>query len=63
MAVVGCSDVWVAASGGTETPFKARSGKKLLYVFNPREQQHAYLDCENDLILSEEEARGHLQMV
>lgn len=54
-------DAWVPACGGTETPFKARSGATLLYCYNPKTQQHAYLDCGCDMILTDEDARAHLQ--
>lgn len=47
---------WFPASGGTETPFRTRSGRRLLYCWQPSTGRHAYLDCETDLILSDEEA-------
>jgi len=56
------ADRWVPASGGTETPFFARSGAKLLYVFNPRTGKHAYLHMGSDLVLSDEEASIHLAL-
>ena len=49
-------DGWFPASGGTETPFTSRSGKRLLYCWNPAKGYHAYLDCGTDLILTPEEA-------
>jgi hypothetical protein len=48
---------WVPANGGTETPFLTRTGRKLLYCYQPRSGRHAYLDMGSDLILSDEEAR------
>lgn len=48
---------WVPAAGGTETPFRTRSGRKLLYVYQRSTGHHAYLDVETDLILSNEEAQ------
>jgi hypothetical protein len=51
---------WVPASGGTEEPFTARSGARLLYCYQPRSGKHAYLNLGTDLILSDEEARLHL---
>jgi hypothetical protein len=48
------------ANGGTETPFVSRSGKKLLYVWRPVDGKHAYLDCDSDIILTDEEAWNHL---
>ena len=62
MARVGNADRWVPASGGTETPFTARSGKTLLYVWNPRLGKHAYLDVAVDMILTDEDAFAHLRM-
>jgi hypothetical protein len=53
-------DSWVPACGGTETPFKARSGATLLYCYNPKTGRHAYLDCGTDMILTDEDARAHL---
>jgi hypothetical protein len=54
-------DAWVPACGGTETPFKARSGAILLYCFNPATGQHAYIDQGTDWVLTYEEAEAHLQ--
>lgn len=51
-------DTWVPACGGTETPFAARNGQRLLYCFNPALQRHAYLDLNQDLVLSDEEANA-----
>ena len=50
-------DHWIPACGGTETPFTARSGRRLLYCWNPKSGDHAYLDLGRDLILTAEEAR------
>lgn len=49
-------DIWIPASGGTETPFISRSGRKLLYCWNPGQDKHAYLDMGTDTILSDAEA-------
>jgi hypothetical protein len=51
---------WLPACGGTETPFLTRSGRTLLYCWQPSTGRHAYLDCGTDLILSNEEARLYL---
>lgn len=48
---------WLPANGGTEVPFFTRSGRKLLYCWQPATGRHAYLDCQTDLILSDEEAQ------
>lgn len=47
---------WVPACGGTEVPFTTRTGRRLLYCWQPSTGKHAYLDCNTDLILSDEEA-------
>jgi hypothetical protein len=62
-AVAENRDAWVPACGGAETPFRARSGATLLYCFNPALRQHAYLLVGSDLILSNEEAAAHMQMI
>jgi len=49
-------DAWVPACGGTEVPFKTRSGKMVLYVYNRATGKHAYLDLGTDLIMTDEEA-------
>jgi hypothetical protein len=59
-AVVGNLDCWVAASGGTEEVFTSRSGRRLLYCFNPKLQQHAYIDVGQDIVLTNEEAQNAL---
>lgn len=48
---------WFPANNGTEQPFITRTGRKLLYVWQPRTGKHAYLDCGTDLILTDEEAQ------
>lgn len=47
---------WLIANCGTEEPFTTRTGRTLLYCWQPSTGRHAYLDCGTDLILSEEEA-------
>lgn len=56
------NDNWMPACGGTETPFTARSGRRLLYCWQPSTGRHAYLDLGSDLILSDEEAQNALQL-
>lgn len=55
-------DVWIPASGGTETPFISRSGRKLLYCWNPGQDRHAYLDMGTDTILTDEEAFRYMEV-
>jgi len=47
---------WIPACGGTEVPFNTRSGRRLLYCWQPTTGRHAYLDCGTDIILTDEEA-------
>ncbi len=47
---------WFPACGGTEVPFTTRTGRRLLYCWQPSTGRHAYLDCGTDIILSDEEA-------
>jgi hypothetical protein len=47
---------WVPACDGTEVAFWTRSGRRLLYCWQPSTGRHAYLDVQTDLILSDEEA-------
>jgi hypothetical protein len=53
---------WYRACGGTEKPFPTRSGKVLLYCYQPSTGKHAYLDCGTDIILSDQEARAYLMV-
>jgi hypothetical protein len=48
---------WYPACGGTETPFIARNGYRLLYCYQPSTGSHAYINVDTDIILSDEEAR------
>jgi hypothetical protein len=51
---------WFPACGGTEVPFTTRTGRRLLYCWQPSTGRHAYLDLDTDLILSDEEAMAAL---
>ena len=53
---------WYPACGGTEEPFLARSGARLLYCYNPALQEHAYLNLNTDTILTQEESEMHMQL-
>ena len=54
------NDNWVPACGGLETPFTSRSGKRLLYCWQPSTGKHAYLDLDSDIILTQDEADAAL---
>lgn len=47
---------WLVANNGTETPITYRTGRRLLYVWQPSTGNHAYLDLGTDMILSAEDA-------
>jgi hypothetical protein len=51
---------WVPACGGAETPFRSRSGRVLLYCWQPSTGRHAYCDVNADVMLTDEEAREAL---
>ena len=53
---------WRPAHGGTETPFTTRSGRRLLYCYQPRSGRHAYLDVGTDMIMSDDDARLAMAM-
>jgi hypothetical protein len=48
---------WIPACGGTETPFRTRMGRRLLYCWQPSTGRHAYLDVDSDMILTDQEAQ------
>ena len=54
------SDAWVAACQGSEQPFVARDGTRLLYCYQASSGKHAYLDMDRDMILTDEEAANKL---
>jgi hypothetical protein len=54
---------WVPACNGTETPFLSRSGRRLLYCWQPRSGRHAYLDLSTDMILTDEEAEAAMGLL
>lgn len=53
---------WIAACGGTETPFTTRTGRVLHYMWNTVTGEHAYYDVRNDVFLSNEDANIALGM-
>lgn len=53
---------WIPACGGTEVPFRTRTGRRLLYCWQPSTGDHAYLDMDTDIILTAEESRLALGM-
>ena len=51
---------WIPACGGTEVPFVTRNRYRLLYCWQPSTGRHAYLNCDTDIILSDDEAMSAL---
>lgn len=47
-------DRWVPACGGKERPTRYPSGRWYLYVFNPAQDKHRYLDLSTDMIIEGE---------
>lgn len=47
---------WQIACGGTEVPFLTRNQVRLLYCWQPSTGKHAYLNCDTDIFLSDDEA-------
>lgn len=48
IAMAGMLDLWVAANGGTETPF-SKNGIRYLYCYNPAQHRHAYINLDTDM--------------
>ena len=51
---------WVPACGGTETPFTARNGMRLLYCWHTGTGEHAYINLDTDMPLSQADAEAVL---
>jgi len=45
---------WVPGTG--ETPYKTRSGIRVLLCFNTRTGEKAFLNCDSDIFLSADDA-------
>ena len=46
---------WTPACNGTEVPFNTKSGSRLLYVYQARTGNHAYLDMGTDMVIPDNE--------
>ena len=53
-------DLWVAACGGTELPFRTRSGRVLHYMWNVSTCEHKYYDVAQDRFLEDLEAFAYI---
>lgn len=51
---------WVPACNGTEQPFITRTGLRLLYCWQPSSGRHAYLNCDTDMIMTDDEAHARV---
>lgn len=60
IALAGKLDCWVPANRGAETPFTGRTGRRLLYCHNFAKGKHAYIDCDTDMVMTDEEALAEL---
>jgi hypothetical protein len=56
------TDNWVPACGGSEKPFKTRTGRTLWYMWNKTTGEHAYLDVDNDKFLENDEVNDAFGM-
>lgn len=54
-AALARADRWVAACGGLEVPF-THQGTRYLYVWNPRQNTHGYLNLDTDIVEEEDPA-------
>ncbi|NDD54469.1 hypothetical protein EBZ39_11435 [bacterium] len=55
-------DNWYPACGGTEQVFRSRSGRRLLYCWQPSTGKHVYFDVDNDVFLTNQEAELAMMM-
>lgn len=53
--------IWLPANGGKEKSFLTRTGRRLLYCWQPTTGNHAYLDVGTDIFLTDEEAQEALE--
>lgn len=49
-AVMTRADTWVPACNGLETWTRARNGREFLYVFNPAQGRHGWLERDADIV-------------
>ena len=48
-------DNWLPACNGTETPYYTRSGRRVLYCWNPATGEHGYIDMNSDILMTQSE--------
>jgi|TARA_R110001606_G_C14853457_1_gene587488 hypothetical protein len=48
-------NTFIPACGGTELPFKTRAGVTVQYLWNPGTGEHAYINCDSDIMLTDAE--------
>lgn len=49
---------WVPACGGSEEPYRTRSGVVVLYCWNTGTGEHAWLNVDSDIIMTPDEAEA-----
>jgi hypothetical protein len=49
---------WVPACGGTERPYKTRSGIRVLYCWHTGTGKHAWINVDTDIEMTAEEAEA-----
>lgn len=49
------SNGWMPACGGTETPFRTRTGHTVLYMYNIITAKHAYYIKDEDIFIEYEQ--------
>jgi len=51
-ALAANADRWVPACGGTETEYNHPTyGCRVLYCWNPRQNRHAYINLDTDMVI------------
>ena len=51
---------FIPACGGAEKPFKTKSGITVQYLWNPITKEHAYINCNTDILLTDSEVLAEI---
>ena len=46
---------FIPACDGNEKPFKTRAGVTVQYLWNPTTGEHRYINCDTDMLLTDNE--------
>ena len=57
-----CVDAYLPACGGTETPFRSRSGIMMLYTYHPESGKHCYVNTQTDMPMTDAEAADAMML-